>query len=55
MRAEARNQLDCEANPRSEMRAMHTARSWVSTPFHVEAIVGNVIAQANEPVSVTRR
>ncbi len=48
MRAEVRNQLDFEANLRSEVWAMHIGQKLGIDPDHVEAIVAKVIAQANE-------
>jgi uncharacterized membrane protein len=48
MRSEVRNQLDFEANLRSEVWAMHIGQALGIDPDHVEAVVGKVIAQAAE-------
>jgi uncharacterized membrane protein len=48
MRTEVRNQLDFEANLRSEVWAMHIGQALGIDPDHVEAVVAKVIAQANE-------
>jgi uncharacterized membrane protein len=48
MRAEVRNQLDFEANLRSEVWAMHIGQKLGIDPDHVEAIVAKVIQQANQ-------
>jgi len=48
MRSEVRNQLDFEANLRSEVWAMHIGQALGIDPDHVEAVVGKVIAQATE-------
>jgi uncharacterized membrane protein len=48
MRAEVRNQLDFEANLRSEVWAMHIGQKLGIDPDHVEAIVARVIQQANQ-------
>jgi uncharacterized membrane protein len=48
MRSEVRNQLDFEANLRSEVWAMHIGQALGIDPDHVEAVVSKVIAQAAE-------
>jgi len=48
MRAEVRNQLDFEANLRSEVWATHIGQKLGIDPDHVEAVVAKVIAQARE-------
>ena len=50
MRSEVRNQLDFEANLRSEVWATHIGQQLGIDPDHVEAVVAKVIeqAQANE-------
>jgi uncharacterized membrane protein len=48
MRSEVRNQLDFEANLRSEVWAMHIGQKLGIDPEHVEEVVAKVIAQANQ-------
>jgi uncharacterized membrane protein len=48
MRSEVRNQLDFEANLRSEVWAMHIGQKLGIDPDHVEEVVAKVIAQANQ-------
>ena len=45
-RSEVRNELDFEANLRSEVWAMHIGQKLGIDPDHVEAVVAKVIAQA---------
>jgi len=48
MRTEVRNQLDFEANLRSEVWATHIGQQLGIDADHVEAVVAKVIAQARE-------
>ena len=48
MRSEVRNQLDFEANLRSEVWATHIGQQLGIDPDHVEAVVAKVIVQARQ-------